>query len=179
MVNFETSDIWRQCIFLTVCCLGGYVWPRGVLWVDKIIRKRSNRTSVSCHLWHTQQRNSQEMWWRQRQKMCQSIPSAASLTLTCPSPNTYPIPNTSGRLQLSLTECTEMANHGWGSREWGSHLGSATKPVLTVILWGTKRCPEAKRGRKEEDTEAQTLWKMEEILAPKAGKEDIRVTYCR
>lgn len=28
---------------------------------------------------------------------------------------------------------------------------------------------EAKRGRKEEDTAAQTLWKMEDTLAKKAG----------
>lgn len=35
---------------------------------------------------------------------------------------------------------------------------------------------EAKRGRKEEDTVAQTLRKMEDVLAQKAGKEERRVT---
>lgn len=122
------------------------------------------------------------MW--QRQKKDQWLPSPVSLTLPSPSANTFPIPSSPDKRSrphlslLALTEWTETANLGSGTVQWGSHLGSATRPILAENATGgeTQLGSEAKRGRKEEDTVAQTLRKMEDVLAQKAGKEERRVT---
>lgn len=65
--------------------------------------------------------------------------------------------NKHGRLSMLLTECAEMANHGSGITQRGSHAGGATKPILADILKGIIHRAGAKMGRKREDSEAHTL----------------------
>lgn len=78
-----------------------------------------------------------------------------------------------GRLPTPLSECAEMANHGSGIIQRGSHAGGATKPILADLLKGIIHRAGAKMGRKKEDSEAHPLWKM----AQKAGKEEARVAF--
>lgn len=53
--------------------------------------------------------------------------------------------NKRGRLSALLIECAEMGNHGSGSIQRGSHVGGATKPILTDILKGIIKSAGAKR----------------------------------
>lgn len=58
--------------------------------------------------------------------------------------------NKRGRLSVPLIECAEMGNHGSGSRQRGSHVGGATKPILTDRLKGIIKRAGAKREGKRE-----------------------------
>lgn len=105
---------------------------------------------------------------------------AHSLSTKCPT-SLCPSANTSDPNHTRQTQLTPPFSFGpnWmngncdlGSWtvQWGNHPSSATRPVLAETLQRGKMHlgSEAKRGRKEEDTVAQTWWKMEDILALKA-----------
>lgn len=53
---------------------------------------------------------------------------------------------------MLLTKCAEMANHGSGIIQRGSHAGGATKPILADILKGIIHRAAAKTGKKKRKT---------------------------
>lgn len=92
---------------------------------------------------------------------------SVSLTLLYPNANTYPIPSTPDRctwprLSFGPNWMNGNSDLGSGTIQWGSHIGSTTRPILAETLWEAKNAARKPRGegkRKTQRLKHYNRWK--------------------